>query len=232
LAIAVAEQVSAAATPAELQALFARVQAKEVDSLIALFRIRISEDPQRNLNPPVGSLTVDGVAQPVGATYAVLPGQRHTLDLSVADTAFESYTSTTPSGPQQNTERLLAAWYSTTGRFSQQRTALREAVKTVLTAPGTVTDDPIPERRTGSLYVVLRDTRGGQSWQSYPLFICDSSLVEPEPMKVTWGPQVVVEGSNLDQLLDVVVSGSALKGSYNPSTLRWEASPPALASGT
>ncbi len=234
LAIAVSEQVSPAASQAELQALFTRVQAKEVDALIALFRIRISEDPQRNANPVLRALTVDGTVLPAGATVSMLPGEKHGFDVDVANETFEPYTTTTPSGPEQKTERLLAAWYSSTGRYSEERTALREEVQTVFTAPGTKEDltDPVPTRRTGTLYVTLRDTRGGQSWQTYPLFICDPSLAEPVVTAVKWSDKLVVEGQNLQGLLDVVVDGAALKGTFNPSTAAWEASAPTLSSGT
>lgn len=231
LAIAVAQEVSPIAPPEELQALFARVQAKQVDSIIALFRIRISEDPQRNVNPVFGALTVDGAALPTGATLALSPGEKRTLDVSVADETFEAYEATTPNGVQQKTERLLAAWYSTSGRYSEKRTALREDVHTVFTAPGPRKDDPVPEKRTGTVYVTLRDTRGGQSWQTYPMFICDTSLPEAMPVKVTFGERLVVEGQHLESLLDVVVNDLAVKGAYDAAADRWEGPAPALASG-
>ncbi len=231
LAIAVAQEVSPLAPREELQALFARVQAKQVDSIIALFRIRISEDPQRNANPVFGALTSNGEALPTGATLALLPGQTRTLDVTVADAVFETYQASTPSGMVERTERLLAAWYSTSGRYSERRTALREDVHTVFTAPGTLKDDPVPNKRTGTVYVTLRDTRGGQSWQSYPLFICDPQLSEAVPTKVTFGDRLEVEGENLSSLLDVVVSGAAVKGSYDASSSRWVGAAPTLASG-
>lgn len=226
LAIAVSQEVSAAASPEELRALFARVQAKEVDSLIALFRIRISEDPQRNQNPLIDTFTVNGARLSVGATVGVLPGQKLTLDVSVTDEAFESYTTTTPAGVEQRAERLLAAWYSSTGRYSEERTALREAVKTVFTGPGVERDDPIPEGRTGTLYVTLRDTRGGQTWHTAPLFVCDAHLPEPVISAARWADGLVLEGEHLEQLLDVVINGRALKGQHDPSTRRWAAPAP------
>jgi len=234
LAIAVAEEISPAASEAELRALFDRVQAKTVNSLIALFRIRISEDPQRNTNPVFGPLTFAGEALAANATLALRPGQRGVIDIAVADEVFESYTAVTPAGTEQKTERVLAAWYSSSGRYPVgEYNALREDVKTEFVAPGgTEATDPMPPRRSGTLYVTLRDTRGGQSWQTYPFFICDDSLGDPTIASVTWGQPVLVEGQNLERVLDVLVDGVALKGSYNPSTRRWEASPLPLPSGT
>ena len=52
-------------------------------------------------------------------------------------------------------------------------------MKTIFTAPGS-TADPVPERRTGILYTVFRDTRGGQSWREWPFFVCDDSLTRAE----------------------------------------------------
>lgn len=236
LAIAVAEEVSLLATQEELRAVFARVQSKELDSIIALFRIRISEDPQRNTNPVFRALTFDGQALPAGATLAVKPDQQLTLDIDVADDVFEPYTAQAPSGGEaQKTERILAAWYSSTGRYSEKSTALREEVHTVFTAPGvTNKTDPVPVRRTGSVYVTLRDTRGGQTWQTFPLYVCDESQAEPVVSRITseTNEPLVVTGANLEQVLDVVIGGVALKGSFNPSSLQWVATAPVLMTGT
>lgn len=236
LAVAVAEEVSILATQEQLRAVFARVQSKELDSLIALFRIRISEDPQRNSNPVFRALTIDGEMLPAGATLAVKPDQKLTLDIEVADEVFEPYTASTPAGGvAQKTERILAAWYSSTGRYSEKSTTLREGVHTVLTAPGVLNkSNPVPSRRTGTIYVTLRDTRGGQTWQTFPLYVCDEMLPEPVVSRVTSEPNepLVVMGENLEQLLDVVINGAALKGSYNPSSRQWVANAPVLLAGT
>ncbi len=238
LAIAVAEQVSPAATNDELRALFDRVKAHEVASLIALYRIRISEDPQRNHNPVFGPLTVGGEAQPAHATLALKPGQRVTLDVAAADDTFETYVTSTPSGGEETkTERLLAAWYSTSGRYSEPRTALRESVKTTFTAPGGADrDDPVPSSRQGSLYVTLRDTRGGQTWAEFAFFVCDEGLPEPQVKQLTWptnaADPVTLEGEGLDSLLDVLVNGVPLSGRLVSS--RWESNGtvPVLPSGS
>jgi hypothetical protein len=66
------------------------------------------------------------------------------------------------------TETLSAAWFATAGRFHESRTGLDTADdgslgRNVWTAPR----EPGPV----TLWVVLRDDRGGVTWQSYPLEI-------------------------------------------------------------
>jgi hypothetical protein len=227
LTISIAEDVSPTASMEELRAVFARVQQKEVKSLISLFRVRISEDPERNTNPRVTQLSVDDVPWPAGARVMVKPAQQVRLDVEGPDEIFEPFTAQTPNGAAARTERVLIAWYSTSGRFTEERTALREGVKTKFTAPGGTSFDPVPERRTGTLWVVLRDTRGGLDWSEYPTFVCDTSLPEPiisgvRPVTSS-GDALVLEGSNLSSVLDVLVGGvTTLRGRANGTGTAWE----------
>ncbi|MBL8910144.1 MAG: hypothetical protein JNM17_05495 [Archangium sp.] len=216
LAFAVAETVSPAAPPEELQALFERVQRKEVRSVLAIFRIQISESMVRNANPTVDSLVVGGEVWPRGARMLVREKEPVTLDLVAPDSSFEAYEVSTPEGIEQRTERILVAWYSTAGRFSEERTALREGVQTIFTAPGAGDEkDPVPEKRTGSLYTVLRDTRGAQAWKEWPFFVCDDAAPAPSVTSVDWPSDVmtplVLHGTQLDSLVDVIVEGAALE---------------------
>lgn len=235
LAISVAEDVDPTASMEVLREIFARVQRKEIASLVSLFRVRISEDPERNTNPEVERLSIDGEVWPRGARLMLRPAQQVKLDVDATDATFEAFTATTPNGPEARTERVLVAWYSTAGRFTEERTAMRENVKTVFTAPGATAFDPVPERRTGTVWTVLRDTRGGLSWREFPFFVCDDSLPEAVVTRVvapaSRGDAVVVEGSNLSSLLDVVVGGVVLeRGRVQGST--WEGFVPAsLAAG-
>ena len=88
-------------------------------------------------------------------------------------------------------------------------------MKTILTAPGKTAADPVPDRRTGILYTVFRDTRGGQSWREWPFFVCDDSLAPPSVTSVDWPATamdpVVLHGADLRSVLDVVVDGVALE---------------------
>lgn len=228
IAIAVADTVSPTAPPEELQALFERVQRKEVKSIITLFRVNISESTVRNTNPVVDSLVVAGEPWPRNARFFVREAEPVTLDLTAPDSSFEPFVLRTPTGDEEKTERILAAWYSTSGRFTEESTALREGVQTIFTAPGAKDDDPVPERRTGTVYTVFRDTRGGQSWREWSYFVCDDALPEPGITAVEWpsdaSAPVVLRGAELGSVLDVIVDGVALEdGAFSPTSGTFEA---------
>ncbi|MCC6336547.1 MAG: hypothetical protein IT380_21485 [Myxococcales bacterium] len=227
LLFAVAEDVPPDATEEELAAVFGRVADGGTRAMTALFRVRISQSPERNSNPTLSSFFVAKERWPRGAHVTVLPGEPVELDADAPDSAFEAFTNPTPSGVEQKTERVLVAWYSTAGRFTEARTALREQVKTVFTAPGGEDEtDPVPQRRTGTLYLVLRDTRGGQAWSEVPFYVCDAARPAPQVASVDWpvtaGEPVVLHGASLDQVLDVIVDEAALEdGAFSPSNGTW-----------
>jgi hypothetical protein len=112
---------------------------------------------------------------------------------------------------------VIAAWYSTAGRFSQPRLALRSEAAQVFTAPGS-SKDPVPDDRLGELFVVLRDTRGGQSWVRQPLYVCDPALPDPTAVSLeptTTGPPgtvVKVKGLEMASALDVLLGSHVLTG--------------------
>ncbi len=226
VAFAVAETLSPAASEAELRALFERVQRKEVKSIIALFRVTVAEAPEPNANPVIDALVVAGERWPAGARLMLLPGEPVTVDLAAPESTFEPYTRQTPSGPEARVERVQIAWYSTSGSFFTETTALGEPVKNLFTAPGLDPKHPLPERRTGTLHTVHRDSRGGQSWRAWPFFVCDADAPTPRVTSVEWptgaGGEVTLRGEQLEALLDVVVDGVALEaGAYSPLTGSW-----------
>ena len=231
IAFAVAETVSPQAPMEELQALFDRVQRKEIKSIIALFRVAISESKVRNANPIVDALLVANEPWPQGARFFVKEQEPITLDVIAPASTFEPFVLTTPTGDEMKTERILTAWYSTSGRFTETSTALGEGVKTLFTAPGSKAD-PVPARRTGTLYTVFRDTRGGQSWREWPFFVCDTSLAAPGVTRVEWpasaSEPVVLRGNDLASVLDLIVDGVALeRGAYSEASGTWQGYLPA-----
>ncbi len=225
IGFAVAETISPTAPMEELQALFERVQRKEVKSIIALFRLNVSESTVRNTNPVVDALVVGGERWPSGAKVFVRETEPVTLDVVAPDSTFEAFDQVSPIGTEMKTERVLTSWFSTSGHFSEDTTALREAVKTIFTAPGTPRY-PVPEKRTGSFYTVFRDTRGGQSWREWPYFVCDDAAPAPGVTSVEWpvnaSDPVVLHGTALDSVLDLVVDGVALEnGAFSATTDTW-----------
>lgn len=233
IAFAVAEAVSPAASPADLQALFTRVQNNETRAIIALYRVKISQSPERNKNPVISNLKVGDEVWPTGAHVLMHTGETLNVDLDAPDDTFEPYTTINADGTLAHTERVVVAWYSTMGRFTEGRTALRESVKTSLQAPGgTDPLDVVPEKRAGTMWVVLRDTRGGENWQQWPMFVCDESAEAVKLTSIEWpasvGESVVVHGEGLGSVLDVIVDGRALEnGRFSPTMSTWQGTLPA-----
>ncbi len=237
--ITVADQVPIPPTQADLSALFQKVQSKEVQSLITLYRVQLSESAEVNHNPKLGRLSVAGERIPVGAHFQVVPHFQADVDLSSEDADYEPYTEVTPTGTQQLTEKLLVAWYATSGRFSHDRVALRSGVLSAFTAPGSGDKtDPKPDHPEQTLWAVVRDTRGGQVFGSFPFYVCDAALPQPVPKTVsspaTRADPVVLEGDHLENVLDVVADDFALEGgAFSASSGQWRGFLPAgLPAGT
>ncbi len=196
LLMAIAEEVSPAATREEFDALLARIRSREVDSIISIFRVRVTEEEQLNQNPRIEGIALNGIRVPTGAHLRVQPGA--VSPLSVEATA------------EGEDEKLIAAWYSTAGGLEDDRVALGDGRVATYTAPG-ADDLPIPENRRGRMWVVLRDTRGGQSWLEVPLFVCEPLGPAPVVRSVALqNGEVLLEGDHLDRVLDVTVGEQAL----------------------
>ena len=239
LAIALAQETSGTPTMSELAALFERVKNKEIKAVITLFRIRVSEAPTRNTNPKISGFRVAGELQLPGVRTRVFSAQKVEVGLEAPDEAFEPYVEVTPTATEQKVERLTSAWYSTSGRFNTLRVALRSEVKGAYTAAGDPEFplDVVPPARTGTFYVVMRDTRGGQDWIQQPFWICDPAQPDPLVTAVrspsTRTDLVILEGTHLEGVLDVEAGGLGLiKGAVNPGTGNWEGLiPQALTTG-
>ncbi len=236
LAIAIAEE--SAGVP--MKELFDRVARKEVKAVIALFRIKVSESATRNTNPVISAFLFDGKPVKPNVPAMLSAADKRQVLLEAPDSAFEPYVETTPTAMEDKVERLTSAWYSTSGRFNNLRVALRSEVKAIFTAPGhpDFPLDKVPDDHTGTFFVVMRDTRGGQTWLQHPFWICD---IATPPADVTAvrspsakGELVVVEGSGLDGILAVEAGGiGMIRGAYSPMSGKYEAVvPPTLAAGS
>ena len=239
LAVTLGDEIKATTTPEEFRALFARIEAREIQTLLSVTRVLATDRVVKNTNPKLSELLVNGEALPVNATLAVQPGEKVELEPRVPDAARETYTLVTPDGPVERTEQVVGAWYSTAGRFSEPRVDLFSETRAVFTAPGSVEvpDDPVPDRRTGKVWFVVRDGRGGQSWRELPLFVCDAAFTTPSVSAVeppaSPGDPVIIRGSNLANALDVVVGPVALaNGSFSPGRDAFLGDAPALPPGT
>lgn len=240
LGLVVGEEVDPTATDEKLRQYFERIENKETPVVVALMRVLVSEKPmaERNRNPGIVDLFVEGKRHPKNARLAVLPGGRLALTVQVPDDVRQTYVEPLPSGDVARTETVVGAWYSTAGRFSRERFDVTATDATTFIGPGSAEfpEDPVPDRRQGTVWLVVRDNRGGQSFDRYPFFVCDPTLPTPTIRAITPpatpdGP-VVVSGENLSGVLDVIVGDAALgRGSFNQAMGTFVGDAPSLAAG-
>jgi hypothetical protein len=213
LAVVVAAEVTPTTSIDDLHTLFGQMERGEVPNVLALTRVAISTRAVLNTNPHASRFLADGAVVPDGARLQVRAGALVTLRVEAPPEAREAYQLILPSGVEDRVETLVAAWYSTGGRFSLPRVDLDGPQDTVFTAPGGSPDDPVPARRFGNVWMVLRDDRGGESNQSLPFYVCDDSptpVVSQVVPAATASDQTVVQGTNLDSVLDLLVGGQVL----------------------
>jgi len=223
IVVVIAEEVSVNLMNDELTKVFERIENKELPTAIALTRIVVSEKTgARNTNPEITTLRFDGAKLPIGAQLQVRPGQKVELGVEVPDASRETYVEQQPAGPVEKREVVVGAWYSSGGRFSKERFDVTDAAPTVFTAPGSVEfpEDPVPERRSGQLWLVVRDNRGAQAFEQFRYFVCDEALATPVVRSVTApasaADPVVVRGDDLQRATDVVIGDFALvNGSFS-----------------
>lgn len=239
IAIVLGEEISITATGKELEDIFSRIEKKEIPTAIALTRVLVSEKTERNHNPEITALTFDGQRLPEGARLQVKPGQHVALGVAVPETSWEKYFEQLPSGPVEKEETVVGAWYSIGGRFSRERFDARDTQGSTFIAPGSTEfpEDPVPEKRLGQLWLVIRDNRGAQAYEQFRYYVCDESLPSPTVRSITpsTGPNdpVVVTGENIARTLDIVIGDVALtSGTYSAGRGAFVGYLPSLPSGT
>lgn len=227
LLFAIGAEVNPLAPREELDAILDKVRNREIPSVITLFRLRVSEDLPPNANPELGALLANGEPLAPGATLRLASDKPTPLELTAPDPAFETYTQVAPDGTvETKTEQLISAWYSTSGRFEPERVVLRTGTPLEFRPPDGTKLQPFPENRRGTLWAVVRDTRGAQSWKEVPFYLCDERLPAPKVTSIETQSEglVVLHGENLSSVLDVVIGGRALeRGAYSPVRGTYEA---------
>ncbi len=236
LSLVVGEEVDPLATDAKLKEYFARIERKETSVVVALTRVLVSQKPpeQRNRNPGIVNLVVDGAVHPLNGRVPVKPGAKVSLSVQVPESSRDTYVEEQPSGPVTKTEALVGSWYSSAGRFSAARFDTSTSERVTFFAPGSTEfpEDPVPANRTGTMWLVVRDDRGGQAFARYPFFVCDPALPNPVVTGVTAsGNEVVVTGQNLNAALDVVVGDAAIARGV-ATAAGYVGDAPALAAGS
>jgi hypothetical protein len=237
LILVVGEEVSPLAPQEELAAVFARVRNDETPAIIALFRVLVSEDPVPNQNPRFGAVRY-GDEEPLPEAHLLFgPEEKRQLVVAATDDSYESYLQLGPTGVEQKSERMQVAWFSTSGSMSKDVLALDSELNEEFTAPGFDPQDLVPENRRGMTWAVLRDSRGGITWRAQPFYSCSSVLFSHPLVTAVRSPTapgelLVLEGEGLAGIVDVVLNGVVVKGSYSAARGTWEGEPKGVASGT
>jgi hypothetical protein len=241
LVITVAGDLPLLASAEQKNAFFTQVEDALIPAVLVIDRVVVSENPNPNHNPVFGDLLFDGAAIPDGGTFRIAPGADAGIELTAPDSSFETFTEIEPDGTTlTKQEGLIAAYYSTTGNFSQDRIALRSGFPETFTAPAGTDADPIPDKRLGTLWIVLRDTRGGLSWNTWPMFICDPTLpapsftaLDPPSGRADGTTTMGVQGQNISSVLDLLVGGVALRSAaFSPIAHEFTGLVPPLPSGS
>jgi hypothetical protein len=198
----------------ELDELMQRVQAGEVESILAVKRVRISEDGQRNQNPKIEGVRFgDDLWGASLRPLKIHPGETYLLTGVARDGTREHYLQIDVDGnPVEKDERLIFSWFATSGTLGTPRTVDAEAQQR-LTMPFLFEETPADRRAL--LYLVLRDGRGGTDVMTRGLFICEPFAEAPsiESMDPARGPPrtvVQVRGPGVSEALDVAIGDGYL----------------------
>ena len=195
-----------------------------MESLLAIKRLRISENPQKNSNPTLSGVRIGSEVwgrspQPT----KVHPGVGYELYGVPAEGTAESYSEIDADGNTvQKTESLILSWFSTAGDLDYVRTLFgNDQTLQRLSLPFLF--EKLPGDRLVSLQVVLRDGRGGVDALARSLYLCNPALAAPsiasvDPPSGPPGTVVKLTGQGLDDLLDVKLGPGWLGDG------RWDAS--------
>ncbi|MSP54531.1 MAG: hypothetical protein EXR69_02835 [Myxococcales bacterium] len=125
---------------------------------IAYKRVPVSLATTPNHNPVVVGITIDDVGIAPGAVVRLSPGQTYRIACELSRDSLEEYTFINAAGvAESRTEEPYFAWYLQEGGFDQSNTLW----------PYTAVDYTVPAQPTlsqQSLWVVVRDRRGGMAW--------------------------------------------------------------------
>ena len=127
---------------------------------LAFKRVPVSLAASPNHNPAIRAVSVDGVEMPAGTVAGLDRGQPYTLAVALTDDAVEPYTFVNNGGEvEERVEEPYLSWYTEAGSFDQT-TDLWPYFEAVYYAP------EAPAAETATLWVVVRDRRGGMAWAS------------------------------------------------------------------
>jgi len=213
--VAVAEAPPAGIpTEDDVKALLKRVQDQLVDSVLAVKRLRISEDQPLNLNPQIQGIRFgEELWGPGVHPIKLRPGTTADVVGVAVDGSAQHFVQIDPDGQSiEKDEKLFFSWFSTAGSFEASRSEEGLAYQT-FTPPNLF--DAMPPDRSATLWVVMRDGRGGVDWQPRSAFFCDPFLAAArvDAISPASGPTatiVTLRGAGLEGVLDVQVGAAWL----------------------
>lgn len=135
------------------------------DIEVAYKRVPVSLATTPNHNPTILGLTIDDVAITPGATVTLTRGQTYAISCELADDALEDYVYVNETGvAEDRTEEPYFSWYLQEGSFDQSNTLWPyTAIEYTVASDAAMTEQ--------SLWVVVRDRRGGMAWIEQKLAI-------------------------------------------------------------
>jgi hypothetical protein len=237
IALVVEDTVPLPPSQADIQALLAKVKAKTVASQLVVKRVRIADVGQGlNHNPVLGGIYGPDEWYTPDHGVLVLPSQSLKLAGVAAAGATETYTSIGPDGTsEQLTEQPVFSWFTSSGSMLSNK-SLSTDHDEALTAPSGSSTDPFTSDRQFQLWVVARDGRGGEDWQTFPGFVCDPAAPNTTGLQAVLTqndpPRLRISGAHTDQIWDVSSGGVPLVGSYDPGQDVWLGQLPQRVSGT
>ena len=139
----------------------------------------------RNANPEIASISAGSMVIAPDFRLGVAPGGSTRWFVAVANDQKETFRPRDPDEGEQKEEEMLFSWFTTVGEWDRDRSfsdeidfSLVEAGRNLLDIPTEALEDPgAVDPETGSreadLYFVIRDGRGGISWESRSLFVVE-----------------------------------------------------------
>ena len=135
----------------------------EEDLELAFKRVPVSEATTPNNNPRHLGIRVDGVDIPVDTTVSLDKGQPYEVELVYDTSSIEEYVFVNGDGVEETrVEEPYFTWFTTDGSFDRTFD-LYPYTDVTFYAP----DAPVAD--TGTLWVVVRDRRGGMDWATLPV---------------------------------------------------------------
>jgi hypothetical protein len=143
------------------------------DCVVATKQVTVSNRPDalRNHNPTLSGLDMNGVAMPVVGGPEVAPGSDNPLTLHWPASDAEPEPVMGADGGTGGTETLLFSWFTTADGVIQYARTDTTNPDNTFGAPTPIADSGGPLGQAITLWVVVRDDRGGVGWIQRQVYV-------------------------------------------------------------